>query len=81
MCLTLGTHTTSNTIVRSIYKLASSQVVTATGYNLMYRTKYLKQYSEDDYFCAQYIRDIRLGHLFFDTRDTTHDIVYSVCCD
>ena len=76
-----ATNTTSNTIVRSIYNWASSQVVTATGYNLMYRTKYLKQYSEDDYFCAQYIRDIQLGHLFFDTRDTTHDIVYSVCCD
>ena len=65
-----------------LYVLSTlGQVVTATGYSLMYRTKYLKQYSEDDYLRAQYIRDIRLGHLFFDTRDSTHDIVYSVCCD
>ena len=75
-----ATNTTSNTIVRSVYNWASSQVFTATGYNLMYRSKYLKHLPEDDYLCAEYIRDIRLGHLFFDTRDTTHDRVYCVFC-
>ena len=77
-----ATNTTSNTIVYVLFTIGPAfQVVMATGYNLMYRSKYLKHYSEDDYLHAQYIRDIRLGHLFFITGDTTHDIVYSVCCD
>ena len=48
----------------------------AKGHNIMYTNKYFKYYSEDNYLRAQYIRDIRIGHLGFDTRDITHKIVY-----
>ena len=58
------------------------QVFTSCGYNNFYKSKYIKQYTEDDaILCADFVRDIRLHIINFDCADTTSCIISSVCCD
>ena len=42
---------------------------------------FIKKYSNDDITCANFVRDIRLNLLSFDSVDVTNSIVYSICCD
>ncbi len=42
---------------------------------------FVKVYSNNDIACAEFVRDIRLGRIMFDSIDTTNSILHSVCCD
>ena len=44
-------------------------------------SKNLLSYSDNDLICGNYVRDIRLGNLVFDSVDIANSIVLSVCCD
>ena len=54
---------------------------TPVGYNKFYMQNFVKSYSNDDIICANFVRDVRLGNLYFDTIDSTNSILFSVCCD
>ena len=41
----------------------------------------LINYSNDDLICANFVRDVRLGNLYFENIDSTNSILFSVCCD
>ncbi len=62
--------------------LASSHAYTAIGANLkLIKGDFVKVYSNNDIACAEFVRDIRLGRIMFDSIDTTNSILHSVCCD
>ena len=64
------------------FSWASSHAYTAIGANLkLIKGDFVKVYSNDDIACAEFVRDIRLGRIMFDSIDTTNSILHSVCCD
>ena len=68
-------------LISKCFNSTSMLVCTACGYNNFYKSKYIKHYSEDELVCADFVRDIRLGRIVFDSVDTTSCIITSVCCD
>ncbi len=68
-------------LIRSVFTWASSQAWTAVGGNLLTIGDYSKVYSSHDTTCGEYVRDIKLGRLVFNTPDETNTILYSICCD
>ena len=51
------------------------------GYNSSFSTRHHKYYSDCDWVCAEYISDIRMGHLTFDSFVIRDYIVTAVCSD
>ena len=55
---------------------SSASVYTFTGFNSRYKYDFIKKYS-NDITCANFVRDIRLNLLSFDSVDVTNYIMYS----
>ncbi len=53
---------------------------TENGNNLIKRN-FIKVYSSDDMVCADFVRDVRLGRISFNSREDTSMIINSICCD
>ena len=68
-------------LIRTIYQWPCNRAFTAPGFNSLHKHNYVKVYSCDDRICTDYIRDIRLGKLLFESSDTLNTVLYSVCCD
>ena len=49
-----------STLVRNVYSDSANSCYTATGYNSLYGASHLKQYSPDDAYCANSIREVRV---------------------
>ena len=60
---------------------SKSMIFTTTGINtLCERKQYIKEYSNEDFMCAVYIRYLRL----YCARDMDFDVesvIHTVCCD
>jgi len=58
---------------------------TGPSFNNLYKKNFIKIYTVDDHICAEYIRDIQLGGLTFDSADilntVLNTVLYSLCCD
>ena len=68
-------------LIRHCFLSSSASVYTFTGFNSRYKYDFIKKYSNDDITCANFVRDIRLNLLSFDSVDVTNSIMYSTCCD
>ena len=68
-------------LIRHCFLSSSASVYTFTGFNSRYKYDFIKKYSNDDITCANFVRDIRLNLLLFDSVDITNSIMYSICCD
>ena len=68
-------------LIRTIYQWSCNRAFTAPGFNSLHKHNFVKVYTCDDRICANYIRDIRLGKLLFESSDTLNTVLYSVCCD
>ena len=66
-------------LIRHTFLASSKLVYAPVGYNCMYKHNYVKEYSEDDSMCADFVRDVRHNIIVFDC-STVEDIVYNVCC-
>ncbi len=66
----------NSSLIRSVFSWASSHAYTAIGANLkLIKGDFVKVYSNDDIACAEFVRDIRLGRIMFDSIDTTNSIL------
>ena len=68
-------------LIRHCFLSSSASVYTFTGFNSRYKCDIIKKYSNDDITCANFIRDIRLNLLSFDSVVVTNSVMYSICCD
>ena len=68
-------------LVKDIYTWAIRSMYTTPGSNRLHQQLLKKQFSDTDHCCADYIRDIRLGSLTFESKDIMNTILTSVCCD
>ena len=57
--------------IQTIYQLSSSHAFTAPGFTNLYKQNFVKIYTTDDRICAEYIQDIQLGKLTFDSSDSS----------
>ena len=67
-------------LIQTIYQWASNHTFTAPAFNNLYKNL-VKVYTVDDHICAEYIRDIRLGRLTFDSADilNTSVLLWLMC--
>ncbi len=70
-----------STLTRSVFSWASSHAFTAVGANNLIKRNFIKVYSSDDMVCADFVWDVRLGHISFNSREDTSMIINSICCD
>ena len=66
-------------LIKHTFLSARYVVYTPMGYNMQNKDSLVKQYSEDDHLCADFVRSLRLGHIDFSST-TIEDIIYTVCC-
>ncbi len=65
-------------MIRHTFSVSSRLVFTPIGYNFkyMYINMFIKNYSEDDVICAEFVRDLRLNNLDVDST-TREDMIYN----
>ena len=68
-------------LIKHCFLSSSSLVFTSIGFNNYNKNKYVKLYHNDDLMCADYVRDICLRNIVFQSPDITKSILLSVCCD
>ena len=49
-------------MIRHTFSVSSRSVFTPIGYNFKYINMFIKNYSEDDVICAEFVRDLRLEY-------------------
>ena len=67
-------------LIQTVYQWASNRTFTAPSFNNLYKN-FVKFYTVDDHICAEFIWDIQLGRLTFDSADILNTFLYSVYCD
>jgi len=65
-------------LIQTVYQWASNRTFTAPGFNNLCKKNFVKVYTVDDHICAEFIRDIQLGRLTFDSADILNTVLYSV---
>jgi len=68
-------------LIQTVYQWASNHTFTTPGFNNLRKKNFVKVYTVDDHICAEFIWDIQLGRLTFDSADILNTVLYSVCCD
>lgn len=64
-------------MIRHTFSVSSRSVFTPIGYNFKYINMFIKNYSEDDVICAEFVRDLRLNNLDVDST-TREDMIYTI---
>ncbi len=64
-------------MIRHTFSVSSRSVFTPIGYNFKYINMFIKNYSEDDVICAEFVRDLRLTNLDVDST-TREDMIYTI---
>ncbi len=70
-----------SSLIRSVFLWASAHAYSAVGANFLLKEKFTKLYSNEDMFCGDFVRDIRLGCIYFSTSEETSLIINTICCD
>ena len=68
-------------LIQTVYQWASNHTFTAPGFNNLRKKNFVKVYTVDDHICAEFIQDIQLGRLTFDSADILNTVLHSLCCD
>ncbi len=72
---------TEYSLTGSMELLFNNFLYTDTVTHLGHIRNFIKVYSNDDMVCADFIRDVRLGRISFNSREDTSMIINSICCD
>ena len=67
-------------LIRHTFLSSSKLMFTPFGYNYMCKQNFVKEYFEDDYICADFVRNLRLNNIDLG-RSSVEEVVYTVCCN
>ena len=68
-------------LIQTVCQWASNRTFTAPGFNNLCKKNFVKVYKVDDHICAEFIWDIQLGRLTFESADILNTVLYSVVTD
>ena len=66
-------------LIRSCFTNLLQHSYSFVGFNWRFYGNYVKLYNESDELCADYVRDIRLHNLTFESSETNEFIIKSIC--
>ena len=68
-------------LVRNVFLWSATRPYITYGFNIANKSKFTRSYFLSDQLCAQHVRDIRTGLLFFDLPVIMNSVLESTCVD